>query len=46
MSHKIKKYRCYLLIAGVLVLSAVSFFKPEYAEEVARAFVLLCGAWL
>lgn len=38
---RLKKVKMYLILVAVAVLSAVSFFKPEYAENVARAFMLL-----
>lgn len=34
----------YLLILGAfIVIAAVSFFCPEYTENVARAFMLILG---
>lgn len=38
---RIKKYKKHLIALAVLVLAVVSFLKPEYAENVARAFMLL-----
>ncbi len=38
---RLKKYRCYLIAVAALVLALVCLFKPEYAESVARAFMLL-----
>lgn len=39
------KYRYAVLLLALIVLSVVSVSKPEAAENVARAFVLLCAAW-
>lgn len=38
---KIKKYKLWLILIAVAVCAAVSFLKPEYAENVARAFMLI-----
>ena len=38
---RLKKYRRYLIAVAALVLALVCLFKPEYAESVARAFMLL-----
>ncbi len=40
---KILKYKLKMIVAAAVVLAVVSFFKPEYAENVARAFMLLLG---
>ena len=45
MSRQIRKYKYYLFAVGITILSVISIIKPEYAEEVARAFVLLFGVW-
>ena len=37
----IKKYKFHLIAVAAVVLAAVSILKPEYAENVARAFMLL-----
>lgn len=39
-------YKKRLLILAAFVLVVVSLWRPEYAENVARAFVLLLGAQL
>ncbi len=31
----------WLIIAAAVIVAAVSLFKPEYAENVARAFMLI-----
>ena len=36
-----KKYKKRLIAVAAVVLAAVCLFKPEYAENVARAFMLL-----
>lgn len=36
-----RKIKIYLSIFAAAVLAAVSFFKPEYAENIARAFVMI-----
>ena len=38
------KYRCWLFIAAIFILSVVSLIRPDAAENVARAFLLLWGA--
>ena len=38
---RIKKYKKHLIALAALVLALVCLFKPEYAENVARAFMLL-----
>ena len=38
---RIKKYKKHLVAVAAVVLAAVCLFKPEYAENVARAFMLL-----
>ena len=39
----VRKYRYVLLITATAVLAVVSVVKPEAAEIVARAFLLLWG---
>lgn len=39
------KYRFAVLLSALIVLAVVSVIKPEAAEDVARAFILLGGAW-
>lgn len=39
-------YKKRLLILAAFVLAVVSIWHPEYAENVARAFVLLLGVQL
>lgn len=41
---KANKYRFYVIITALAVLSVVSLIRPEAAEYVARAFLLLLGA--
>ena len=38
---RLKKYKKRLIAVAAVVLAAVCLFKPEYAESVARAFMLL-----
>ena len=38
---RLKKYKKRLIAVAALVLALVCLFKPEYAESVARAFMLL-----
>ena len=38
---KLKKYKFPLIAVAAVVLAAVSILKPEYAENVAGAFMLL-----
>lgn len=38
---RIRKYKKHLIALAALVLALVCLFKPEYAENVARAFMLL-----
>ena len=38
---RLKKYKKRLIAVAVVVLALVCLFKPEYAESVARAFMLL-----
>ena len=42
---KKRKYKYIGALAALGVLAVVSVLKPEAAESVARAFVLLFGAW-
>ena len=42
MSKKIR-YRYWLFAVAIFILSIVSLIKPEAAENVARAFLLLLG---
>lgn len=39
-------YKKRLLLVAAFVLAVVSIWRPEYAENVARAFVLLLGVQL
>jgi len=36
-----KKFKKYIFISAILVISVVSVLNPESAEKVARAFLLL-----
>ena len=38
------KYRCWLFVGAIFILSIVSLTNPDAAENVARAFLLLLGA--
>ena len=38
---KIKKFKYYLILIAIVVLGIVAFVAPEYAENVARAFMLI-----
>lgn len=38
---KLKKYKLHLILIAVLILAIVAIIKPEYAESVARAFMIL-----
>lgn len=42
---KINKYKLHLLALAAAVLAVVSILKPEYAESVARAFMLFLAGW-
>lgn len=44
MRHK-PKYRYWGLLLALAVLAVTSIISPDAAENVARAFVLLLGAW-
>ncbi len=41
MKYLNRKYKLVLIITAVAIVTAVSLWRPEYAENVARAFVLL-----
>lgn len=43
---KTKKLKCLAFIIAILILAVVSFIKPEYTENVARAFLILLGVGL
>lgn len=38
---KILKYKKYLIILAILIVGIVALVAPEYAENVARAFMLI-----
>lgn len=38
---KLRKYKRWIIFIAVLVLAVVSVIKPEYAENVSRAFMLI-----
>lgn len=38
-----RKFKGILILTAVIVLAAVSFFYPEHAESIARAFLLIIG---
>lgn len=40
---KLKKYKLYLLLLAASVVAIIALIKPESAENVARAFILLLG---
>lgn len=42
MSKK-KKFKIIMILGAFAVIALVSFFYPQYAENVARAFMLLIG---
>lgn len=46
MVKKIKRYKYRILVFATLVVAIVALIKPEYAENVARAFLLLIGVAL
>ena len=35
------KYKLYLILVSLIVVGIVAIVKPEYAENVARAFMLI-----
>ena len=37
----VRKMRLVLIMAAAVITAVVAFFKPEYAEVVAKAFMLL-----
>ena len=37
----VKKPKLILMLVAVIVVAVVALFKPEYAENVARAFMLI-----
>ncbi len=39
------KYRYWGLLLALMVLAITSIVSPDTAENVARAFILLLGAW-
>ena len=41
MTKALKKHKRLIILIATLVLAIVCLVKPEYAESVARAFVLL-----
>ena len=41
MVKKITKHKWKIICLAAIVLAVVAFFKPEYTENVARAFMLL-----
>lgn len=42
---KLRKYKRWIIFIAVLVLAVVSVIKPEYAENVSRAFmIIIAGA--
>lgn len=43
---KLKRYKLHLLLVAAVVVAIVALIKPEYAEDVARAFMLLIGVAL
>lgn len=43
---RLKNIKKLMILGAFLTLAAVSFFCPQYAENVARAFLLLLGAGL
>lgn len=40
---KLKRYKFKLFAVAAVVVAIVALIKPEYAENVARAFLLLFG---
>ena len=41
MVKKLTKHKWKIICLAAIVVAVVAFFKPEYAENVARAFMLL-----
>ena len=41
MVKKLTKHKWKIICLAAIVVAIVAFFKPEYAENVARAFMLL-----
>lgn len=44
MRNRRRRYKRKLVLAAVVIVAAVALYKPEYAENAARAFLLLIGA--
>lgn len=42
---KRKKYKRKMFLLAIVIVAIVAVVKPEYAENAARAFLLLIGAW-